>query len=84
MVEAAFGDPNLTRTTRRQLLKLKQGSSEFYSYYGKFQMIATDTKYDKQAVMSLLAMGLLNKLKGLLVHHQIMGMNRTEFVKQVQ
>lgn len=52
VLEAAFESCDFTRAVKRQLLKLKQGRSEFYSYNAKSQKIVANTKYDEQALIS--------------------------------
>jgi hypothetical protein len=66
-LKTSFDDPNPTGTARRELYELKQ-TKNFSTYLIEFRIIMGRLRYDENAQMDALEMGLSSKLKDALVY----------------
>jgi len=67
LLRQAFDDPDRTRTTNREIRKLKQKSSSFAPYFAEFGRIMGDLNWNEEAQREQLYKGLLDEIKDALV-----------------
>jgi len=67
LLRQAFDDPDRTRTTNREIRKLKKKSSTFAAYFAEFGRIMGDLNWNEEAQREQLYEGLSDEIKDALV-----------------
>lgn len=68
LLSLAFGDPNLRRTARSELFKLRQTNKEFSVHIAEFQRLAAESETPPAHLIDLLEESLSQELRSMLKH----------------
>lgn len=68
LLRLAFGDPNLRRTARNELFKVRQTNKEFSTHIAEFQRLAAESETPPEHRIDLLEESLSQELRSMLKH----------------
>lgn len=68
LLRLAFGDPNLRKTARNELFKVRQTNKEFSTHIAEFQRLAAESETHPEHLIDLLEESLSQELRSMLKH----------------